>query len=107
MIEAGAPLFFGQFKFDQPSLAVGALDGPLVGPKVARDHCVILANLIGGALCDHDAALKAVHPIADTHDEGHVMFDNDHGSIKLLLDALDQRAEGLGLSSASQCFNRW
>ena len=26
------------------------------------------------------------------------MFDNDHGSIKLLLDALDQRAEGLGLS---------
>ena len=26
------------------------------------------------------------------------MFDNDHSSIKLLLDALNQRAEGLGLS---------
>ena len=57
-----------------------------------------LRTSCGRALGDHRARLHAVDAVADRQDHREVVLDDDERRVELLLHALDQRAERLGLA---------
>ena len=77
---------------------VAALDRAVVGAEVRRDDARVVADLAGRALGDDRARLEAVDPVADRQDQRQVVLDDDERGVELLLHALDQRAERLGLA---------
>ncbi len=70
----------------------------VIGAEVRRHDERIVADSLGPAVRDHRARLEAVDTVADRHDEGQVVLDDDERGVELALDALDERTERLGLA---------
>ena len=70
----------------------------LVGSEVRRDDDGVAAYGFRYALGDDAARLHAIDVIGDREDQRKVVFDQDQSCIELLLHALDQGAERLGLA---------
>ena len=67
-------------------------------PRYERDHERVGAHVGGRAFGDDAPGFEAVHAVADRQDQRQVVLDDDERGVELGLDALDQRAERLGLA---------
>ena len=74
------------------------VDGPLVRAEIAGDHPGVVAHRGRVALGNDRPGLQAVHPVADAHDERHVVLNEEDRRVELPLHGDDERTEGLGLA---------
>src|SRR5437773_2737536 len=82
---------------------VGGGAGPVAGAEVGGHDQRVRSDLLGGALGDAPARGQAVDAVGDRHHERHVVLDQHDGRAQLGLDALDERAERLGLALRHAC----
>ena len=68
---------------DRCRSVVAARDCAVVGAEVARDHHGVVADRYGIAVRDDLARFEAVHTVADAHDEGHVVLDDEPRSVEI------------------------
>src|SRR5438067_47089 len=74
-------------------LRAGARDRRLFGAEVARHHSGVVPDLVGRAVGDHAACLQCVHPVADTHQQRHVVLHDEDGAIELVANLPEQGPE--------------
>src|SRR5256885_14996476 len=83
--------------------AVRALDGDAVGTEIAGDDERVSSHGLGCALGDDPARFERVHAIAQAHEKGHVVLDEEDAAAQVVTNPAQQRAERLRLALRNAC----
>ena len=72
-------------------------------PRKLAITVAVVADLGGGSLGDDPACIHGIDPVAQTHEHGHVVLDNQDRTPQLVADAAYQRPESLGFALGHSC----